>query len=148
MNAGTTQLSDAVLNGYERRLNKVQAVIDEYTNNGWYKQETIEAIPNIHLSSVNLDEKDSLDSDEEVKKLFSDPKITAKDIVLTPYLEKPVPRNQIFSRMIDKLIPDQIGYESYLSTPLFINRLTKISDELITEPNQLQYLREKLREVN
>ncbi len=41
--------------------------------NGWYKQETLEEVPKLHSSSVNLDDKDSLDSDEEVKKLFSDP---------------------------------------------------------------------------
>lgn len=145
---GTTQLSDAILNGYERRLNKVQKVIDEYTASGWYKQETLEEVPKLHSSSVNLDDKDSLDSDEEIKKLFSDPKITAKDIVLTPYLNEPVPRNQVFSRMIDKLNSDQIGFDAYLSTPLFIKRLTQISDELITQPNQQQYLRSKLREVN
>lgn len=45
-------------------------------------------------SSVNLDEKESsIDSDEEVKKLFSDPKITARDIVLAPFLVSPGPRN-------------------------------------------------------
>ncbi len=92
-------------------------------------------MPKLHSSSVNLDDKDSLDSDEEVKKLFSDPQITAKDIVLTPYLNEPVPRNQVFSRMIDKLNSDQIGFDAYLSTPLFIKRLTQISDELITQPN-------------
>ena len=42
----------------------------------------------------------------------------------------------------------QIGFDSYLSTPKFIKRLADISDELISEPNQLQYLRDKLKEVN
>jgi hypothetical protein len=31
---------------------------------------------------------------------------------------------------------------------VFIKRLTDISDELITQPNQIQYLKEKLKEVN
>lgn len=68
--------------------------------------------------------------------------------MLVPYLMNPVPRNQVFSKMIDKLNIDQIGFDAYLSTPFFINRLTQISNELITQPNQQQYLREKLKEVN
>lgn len=67
-------------------------MIDEYTANGWYRQETLEEVPKYH-ASVNLDEKESIDSDEEVKKLFSDPKITAKDIILVPFLMTPVLRN-------------------------------------------------------
>jgi len=42
---GQTRLPDSILRGYEKRLNKVQKVIDEYTANGWYKQETLEEIP-------------------------------------------------------------------------------------------------------
>lgn len=39
-------------------------------------------------------------------------------------------------------------FDAYLSTPRFIKRLTQISEELISQPNQAQFLREKLREVN
>ena len=80
--------------------------------------------------------------------MFSDAKITAKDIVLVPYLSEPVPRNIVFSKIVDKLNVEQVGFDAYLSTPLFIKRLTQITDELITQPNQQQYLRSKLREVN
>jgi hypothetical protein len=41
---GQTRLAEPILNGYERRLNRVQKVIDEYTANGWYKQETLEEV--------------------------------------------------------------------------------------------------------
>ena len=99
-----------------------------------------------HLSVQ--EDKESIDSDDEVKKMFSDAKITAKDIVLVPYLSEPVPRNIVFSKIVDKLNAEQVGFDAYLSTPLFIKRLTQISDELITQPNQQQYLRSKLREVN
>lgn len=92
-------------------------------------------MPKYH-SSVNLDEKESFDSDEEIKKLFSDPQITAKDIILPPFYEKPVPRNQVFSRIADKLSSAAIGFDAYSSTPLFIKKLTKISNDLITQPNQ------------
>ena len=39
-------------------------------------------------------------------------------------------------------------YDSYLSTPNFIKRLTDISLELIHQPDQGAYLREELRKVN
>jgi len=34
---GTTRLPEPILNGYEKRLNRVQRVIDEYSANGWFK---------------------------------------------------------------------------------------------------------------
>lgn len=78
---------------------------------------------------------------------LSDPIITAKDIILPPYRNDPLPRNVPYynTQMLNK---ELLSFDSYLSTPLFIKRLTQISDELIRQPNQAQYLREKIREVN
>lgn len=81
-------------------------------------------------------------------KEFKLPNITAKDIILPPFRNEPIPRNVPFSKQTSQTNPEILAFDNYLSTPLFIKRLTQISDELITQPNQAAYLREKLREVN
>ena len=69
--------------------------------------------------------------------------------MLPPYKkENPPERNVPFSMQQGQTNENLIAFDCYLSTPLFIKELTKISDDLITQPNQAAYLREKLREVN
>ena len=84
---------------------------------------------------------------QQMMKELQDIKITSKDLVLPPFRDKPMPRRQVFR---PKDLPDAqiLLFDSYLSTPRFIKRLTTISEELITHPNQQQYLRERLREMN
>lgn len=62
---------------------------------------------------------------------FKDPRITAKDIVLPPFRNEPTLRNLPFKKQ-GPMNLSQLQFDSYLSTPLFIKRLTQISDELIT----------------
>lgn len=79
---------------------------------------------------------------------FRDPVITAKDFILPPFRTEPIPRNLPFSKQQAPANKDLLAFDCYLSTPLFIKRLTQISDELITAPNQMAYLRQELRKVN
>jgi len=82
-------------------------------------------------------------------KEFDDPVITAKDIILPAYKNEPVPRNVPFGQWEKPPTnQDLLAFDSYLSTPLFIKRLTQISDELIAVPNQQAHLRAELRKVN
>lgn len=111
----------ALLSMQQKRLERVQKVINEYTDNGWYRQETMQEI---HGS---IQEEDGVSKDLAAE--FSHPTITARDIILPPYSSKPGLRNQLYSGATNL---QQVWFDSYLSTPKFIKRLTDISEELIT----------------
>jgi hypothetical protein len=41
-----------------------------------------------------------------------------------------------------------IALASYLSTPLFVKKLTELSEEIITVANRDDYLKEELKKIN
>lgn len=55
---------------------------------------------------------------------FANPIITAKDIILQPFKTDPLPRNLVYTDSNLNINKEQLPYDSYLSTPLFIKRLT------------------------
>jgi hypothetical protein len=56
----------------------------------------------ISIQDAKASEQDSSD-DEAMKMFFNEQIISAKDIVLTPFSDKPEPRNLVFSRLANKL---------------------------------------------
>lgn len=170
-------------------MEKVKQIVTNYSENNFYQTHILiqtkyhdEQVTtggkgsindSMHYKPEQLTSNKVADYDRDYKKdkpiisispggeYVEDIKITARDIILTPYnpgntqfegaatfqdnvnsqnLDDEKARNKNHGKEFSHLCVTCIALIAYLSTPKFIKKLTDISDELITTPNRMEYL--------
>jgi len=87
-NSGT-KLARKIQQWQAQRLSNVQAVIDEYNQSGWNKQETLRQINHSINDNVSEDSSGNLQlaKMEQLKEDYKATSISARDIILPPFME-------------------------------------------------------------